>query len=164
MPELLTPPRRNKRAGPVIAPAISVRFLASEIWISREARLVAGAWIRNVGAEVARHIEIPELVVDERVRCRFRTFDDLDPGEEASVDPVFCLDADKGHLEHATLTGVISRSIVRHVLAGRPPKTAWSLRVSYEDDNGRRYALSVEIALVDFPLSLRVTSPVLSDW
>src|SRR5947207_9386705 len=112
MPELLTPPRRNERAGPTIAPAISVRFLASEIWISREARVVAGAWLRNVGTEVARRIEIPDLVVDDQTRCRFRTFEDLEPGEEASLDLVFGLAAAKAHLEHSTLTGTISRSIV----------------------------------------------------
>src|ERR1043165_225628 len=106
MPEVLTPPRRDERVGPTLAPAITVRYLGSKIWVSREARVVAGAWLRNVGSEVARRIVIPDLVVDDAIVCRFRPIDDLEPGEEASLDPVFCLAADKGHLEAATLTGV----------------------------------------------------------
>src|SRR5436853_6488403 len=116
MPEVLTAVRRNERVDSTIAPAIAVRCLGSEIWISREARLVAGAWLRNVGSEVAHRIAIPDVLVDEGVWCRFGAIDDLEPGEEASLDPVFCLVADKTHPEHATLTGLISRAVVAQVL------------------------------------------------
>ena len=157
MPDLLTPPRRNEPIGPSLTPAISVRYLGSAIWVSREARLVAGAWLRNVGSEVARRIAIPDLAVAPDVWCRFRHIDDLEPGEEASLDPVFCLAADKGHLEAATLTGVISRAIVGQVLAGRPMRVRWPIRVEYEDTACRRYVSHCDIELTSLPLTLRAS-------
>ena len=138
MPDLLTPSRRIVPIGPTLAPAISVRYLGSAIWVSREARLVAGAWLRNVGSEVARRIAIPDLAVAPDVSCRFRQIDDLEPGEEASLDPVFCLAADKGHLEYATLTGVISKAVVNRVLAGGSPFVRWVLRIEYEGSGAER--------------------------
>jgi hypothetical protein len=157
MPELLTPPRRSERVGPALAPAITVRYLGSKIWISREARLVAGAWLRNVGSEVARRIAIPDLAVDAGVWCRFRGIEDLEPGEEASLDPVFCLAADKGHLEAATLTGVISKVVGGQALAGRPVQTHWPLRVEYEDAEHQRYVSRCDIELTSLPLTLRAS-------
>jgi hypothetical protein len=157
MPDLLTPPRRNEPIGPPLAPAISVRYLGSAIWISREARLVAGAWLRNVGSEVARRIAIPDLAVAPDVWCRFRQIDDLEPGEEASLDPVFCLAADKGHLEYATLSGVISKAVVARVLAGGSPFARWPLRVEYEDGDAHRFVSACEIEVASLPLTLRAT-------
>lgn len=157
MLELLTPPRRHERAGPTVAPAITVRYLGSEIWISREARLVAGAWLRNVGSEVARHIVIPDLWVDRDTGCRFRGIEDLEPGDEASLDPVFYLAADKVHLEAATLTGVISKIVVGQVLAGRSVCCRWPLRVEYKDTAQRRYVSECDIELASLPLTLRVS-------
>jgi hypothetical protein len=157
MPDLLTPPRRNERIGPSLAPAISVRYLGSAIWVSREARLVAGAWLRNVGSEVARRIAIPDLAVAPDVWCQFRQIDDLEPGEEASLDPVFCLAADKGHLEYATLTGVISKAVVNRVLAGGSPFVRWVLRVEYEGSDGQKIVSACEIEVVSVPLTLRAT-------
>src|SRR5690349_13326494 len=120
MPDLTTAARPHAQIRATIAPAIAVRCLGSEIWTSREARLVSGVWLRNVGTEVARRIAIPELQVDDNRWCRFGSIDDLEPGEEASLDPVICLAADKTQLEHATLSGLISRTIVARVLSGRP--------------------------------------------
>jgi hypothetical protein len=155
MPELLTPPRRSERIGPTTTPAISVRYLASAIWLSREARLVAGAWLRNVGSEVARHLEIPDLAVGDGVWCRFQPIEDLEPGEEASLDPVICLAGDKVQLEHTTLTAIISRTIVSQVLAGRAPRRTWTLRVEYENCYEQPFVSECTIELAGLPLTLR---------
>jgi hypothetical protein len=162
MAELLTDARRHERVGSPIAPAIAVRCLGSEIWISREARLVSGAWLRNVGTEVARRIAIPDLRVDDDVWCRFGSIDDLEPGEEASLDPVICLAADKTQLEHATLSGLISRAIVARVLAGQPLRTEWPFCVTYEDCARARYVSRCAIQMASLPLTLRVSTTRIS--
>jgi len=147
------PPPRLPRA---VAPVISVRCRASNVWISSEARAKAGVWLKNVGVEEARHVTITDLMIDGAVRCRFRALGHLEPGATVSLDPVTCSTAGGGDVEQTTLTALVSRTIVRQVLAGRQPQRRWVLQVTYENVHRRRYATRFAIEVVSFPLTLRV--------
>lgn len=145
----------------VSGPDVEVRSLTSNLWVSNDARAKAGAWLTNVGAEAARNVAITDLILDDGVRCRFRPFGRLEPGQSARIGTVLCDIRGRGRVEEATLAALISRTVVRRALAGDASggrSLRWTLAITYEDATERRYITQCDIEVVELPLSLRAVS------
>ena len=129
-------------------PYVVLRYCSAEAWTrGPSAAITDGPTVENTSAAVAYDVRISDLVLDGRRRYRFTEIGPLGSHERRDLEP--------GVPPHAcSLTKIISRDVVRRVLAGQSPIARWPLRITYRNEQGDTYATCCVIMVVRLPLEI----------
>lgn len=129
-------------------PFVVLKYHSGSVW-TRPATTPAEdePRLENQSSADAYDVKVSPVVVDGETEYRFAWIPML------AREELLPLDGDIRPFE-SSLTKAISHSVVKRVLACRPPVTRWPILISYRDDSGRIYTTSCEIRVVRMPLEL----------
>jgi hypothetical protein len=129
-------------------PYVVLRYCSAEAWTRGPSAAVAdGPALENASSEVAYDVRISDLVLDGEPLYHFKEVGPLGSRERRDLEPGV-------PAQTCSLTKIISRDVVKHILAGEPPVTRWPLRITYRNEHGQGYATCCVILVVRLPLEL----------
>ena len=129
-------------------PYVVLRYCSAEAWTRGPSAAIAdGPTLENASAVVAYDVRVSDLVLDGGRLYRFEHVGPLGSHEKRDLEPGVPPQA-------CSLTRIISREVVKHILAGRSPITRWPLRITYRSEQGKPYATCCVILVVRLPLEI----------
>jgi hypothetical protein len=129
-------------------PYVILRYRFAEAWTRGPSAAIAdGPTLENTSPITAYDVRISEIALDDESRYRFPIVGPLRSHEARPLEP-------GAPPQASSLTKVISRDVVRRVLAGQPPVTKWPVRITYRSELGHAYVTCCEIRVVRLPLEI----------
>jgi hypothetical protein len=130
-------------------PYVILRYCAAEAWSSAPCPGTAdGPSLENASTATAYDVRTSTLTLACGDRYEFPAIDALGALETRELEP-------SSTRRTNDLTRVISRDVVRRVLAGQSPVMKWSVRITYRDEADVGFETCCEIRVVRLPLEIR---------
>ncbi|MCU1385655.1 MAG: hypothetical protein JWL71_4352 [Acidobacteria bacterium] len=124
-------------------PAVRLKYVSRGAWTAGvPVRTECGPELENETALPIYDVRVSDLVLDPDTSYRFDEIETLRPRQVVPIAPT------------NALTKAISRNIVKRMLSGDRPATAWSLQIRWRTEGGRTIEARWEIRVVRLPLEI----------